>query len=105
MASTATAADRDAIVRVAETYVAGFNELDAARFREAFSEAFDRRKYGWEGAPLHDPCVIAWLLRPELFSGLVDKRDRGNFAGRFRSTERVTDESLELEDGQHRMFP
>lgn len=36
MASTATAADRDAIVRVAETYVAGFNELDAARFREAF---------------------------------------------------------------------
>ena len=21
------------------------------------------------GAPLHDPCVIAWLLRPELFTG------------------------------------
>ncbi|HEV7275263.1 MAG TPA: nucleoside hydrolase [Devosiaceae bacterium] len=34
-----------------------------------FSEEFDRRKYGWEGAPLHDPCVIAWLLRPELFEG------------------------------------
>lgn len=34
-----------------------------------FSEDFDRRKYGWEGAPLHDPCVIAWLLRPDLFEG------------------------------------
>ncbi|MEM8851857.1 MAG: nucleoside hydrolase, partial [Pseudomonadota bacterium] len=21
------------------------------------------------GAPLHDPCVIAWLLAPQLFSG------------------------------------
>ncbi len=26
-------------------------------------------KYGSEGAPLHDPCVIAYLIRPELFSG------------------------------------
>ena len=34
-----------------------------------FSEAFDRRKYGWEGAPLHDPCTIAWLLAPSLFGG------------------------------------
>lgn len=25
-------------------------------------------KWGFEGAPLHDPCTIAWLLRPELFS-------------------------------------
>ncbi len=33
------------------------------------SEAFDIRKFGWDGAPLHDPCTIAWLLRPELFSG------------------------------------
>ena len=34
-----------------------------------FSQQFDLRKYGWEGAPLHDPCVIAWLLAPELFGG------------------------------------
>ena len=34
-----------------------------------FSEAFDLKKYGWAGAPLHDPTVIAWLLRPELFEG------------------------------------
>lgn len=35
----------------------------------SFSERFDLRKYGWGGAPLHDPTVIAWLLAPELFSG------------------------------------
>lgn len=34
-----------------------------------FSEAFDLRKYGWEGAPLHGPCVPAFMLRPELFKG------------------------------------
>ena len=34
-----------------------------------FSEHFDIQKYGWEGAPLHDPCAIAYLLAPELFSG------------------------------------
>lgn len=34
-----------------------------------FSEGFDLNKYGWEGAPLHDPTVIAYLLQPELFEG------------------------------------
>lgn len=34
-----------------------------------FYERFDEAKYGQDGAPLHDPCVIAWLLRPELFTG------------------------------------
>jgi len=34
-----------------------------------FFERFDEEKYGWQGAPLHDPCVIAWLLRPALFKG------------------------------------
>jgi purine nucleosidase len=27
----------------------------------------DIAQYGFEGAPLHDPCVIAYLLRPDLF--------------------------------------
>ena len=35
----------------------------------AYSEAFDRKKYVWDGAPLHDPNVIAWLLKPELYKG------------------------------------
>ena len=34
-----------------------------------FFERFDSEKYGSEGAPLHDPCVIAYLIAPELFSG------------------------------------
>ena len=34
-----------------------------------FNKKFDERKYGWEGGPLHDPTVAAYLLRPELFSG------------------------------------
>ncbi|MFC7703665.1 nucleoside hydrolase [Plastorhodobacter daqingensis] len=34
-----------------------------------FFERFDKEKYGSAGAPLHDPCAVAWLIRPELFSG------------------------------------
>jgi purine nucleosidase len=34
-----------------------------------FFERFDKAKYGGAGAPLHDPCVIAYLLAPELFAG------------------------------------
>ncbi len=34
-----------------------------------FFERFDMAKYGSEGAPLHDPCVIAYLLEPDLFTG------------------------------------
>lgn len=32
-----------------------------------FFNRFDSHKYGTEGAPLHDPCTIAWLLAPEIF--------------------------------------
>ncbi len=34
-----------------------------------FFERFDMQKYGSEGAPLHDPCVIAYLIDPALFQG------------------------------------
>lgn len=34
-----------------------------------FFERFDKEKYGSDGAPLHDPTVIAWLIAPEIFSG------------------------------------
>ncbi len=34
-----------------------------------FFERFDVEKYGTDGGPLHDPCVIAWLLHPEMFTG------------------------------------
>lgn len=34
-----------------------------------FFERFDIEKYGSDGGPLHDPSVIAYLIRPELFQG------------------------------------
>ena len=34
-----------------------------------FNKIFDEQKYGWEGGPLHDATVIAYLLKPELFFG------------------------------------
>lgn len=34
-----------------------------------FQERFDAEKYGAKGGPLHDPCVIAYLLQPEIFAG------------------------------------
>ena len=34
-----------------------------------FFNRFDSEKYGSEGAPLHDPCTIAYLLKPDLFRG------------------------------------
>jgi purine nucleosidase len=34
-----------------------------------FYKRFDEQKYGFDGGPLHDPCVIAWLLKPDLFQG------------------------------------
>lgn len=34
-----------------------------------FFRRHDSAKYGQDGAPLHDPCTIAWLLQPSLFEG------------------------------------
>ena len=34
-----------------------------------FFERFDKEKYGSDGAPLHDPCVVAHLIKPGLFTG------------------------------------
>ena len=42
---------------------------DAVAGMLAYYERHDVEKYGTGGAPLHDPCVIAYLIDPELFSG------------------------------------
>lgn len=45
---------------------------DAARATVGMLDFFDRydtAKYGSTGAPLHDPCTVAYLLAPELFEG------------------------------------
>ncbi len=35
----------------------------------SFFSRHDSAKYGNDGAPLHDPCTVAYLLKPDLFTG------------------------------------
>ena len=45
-------------------------DSDPARNTAGMLDYFNRHdieKYKGTGAPLHDPCTIAWLLKPELF--------------------------------------
>ncbi|MFT4013500.1 MAG: nucleoside hydrolase [Paracoccus sp. (in: a-proteobacteria)] len=47
-----------------------------------FFERYDCEKYGTDGTPLHDPCTIAWLIRPDLFQGReinVEIETKGEF--------------------------
>ncbi len=55
--------------RLAKILALGNKSGQAVHAMLTFSETFDLQKYGWEGAPLHDPTVIAYLLRPDLFEG------------------------------------
>lgn len=42
--------------------------IAAAGWADFFSK-YDSEKYNSDGAPMHDPTVIAYLLRPDLFTG------------------------------------
>lgn len=33
-----------------------------------FMEYHKQEKWGFQGAPLHDPCTIAWLIQPSMFT-------------------------------------
>lgn len=60
-------------VRATETRIARIEAIDTARARAVaamlrFSQRIERTLLGFEAAPLHDPCVIAWLLAPHLFA-------------------------------------
>jgi purine nucleosidase len=55
-------------------HVAGFRAMgthvgDMVAAWTDFFERFDKEKYGSAGAPLHDPTVIAYLIKPDLFTG------------------------------------
>ena len=66
------------------THRAQIHGLDIERFRQVgnpvativaelldfFMEYHKAEKWGFHGAPLHDPCTIAWLLKPELFTSV-----------------------------------
>ena len=53
--------------RVARILALGNPVAEATAGMLSFFHRYDTRKYGSEGAPLHDPCTVAWLLKPELF--------------------------------------
>jgi purine nucleosidase len=55
--------------RLAAIAAIGNNASRAVSAMLNFSERFDLVKYDWGGAPVHDPNVIAWLLRPDLYTG------------------------------------
>lgn len=64
------------------THKAQIHAADIERFRDIgnpistivaelldfFFEYHKDEKWGFVGAPLHDPCTIAWLLKPEIFT-------------------------------------
>ncbi len=47
----------------------GSNTGEAVAGLLNFFGRYDSKKYGSDGAPLHDPNVIAYLLKPEYYSG------------------------------------
>jgi purine nucleosidase len=55
--------------RIAAIHALGNRAGIAVADMLSFSERFDLAKYGWPGAPLHDPCTTAYLLQPDLFEG------------------------------------
>ncbi|MEN5361914.1 nucleoside hydrolase [Brevundimonas intermedia] len=59
-------------VRATEDRIAAIEAVDSEAARTTasmlrFSQRVEREVVGWDSAPLHDPCTIAWLLRPDLF--------------------------------------
>ena len=57
-----------------DSRVAAFDDLGSPAGRAVagmlrFYERYDKERYGIDGAPLHDPTVIAYLLDPEMFEG------------------------------------
>ncbi len=53
--------------RVARIREVGNSVAAATADMLSFFHRYDTKKYGSEGAPLHDPCTVAWLISPELF--------------------------------------
>lgn len=55
--------------RLARIEALGGRCARAAAAMLRFSERFDLQKYGWAGAPLHDPNVVAYLIDPTIYTG------------------------------------
>lgn len=55
--------------RLARLRAVGMPHMEAFYHLLEFNKRFDEQAWGMDGGPLHDPTVIAYMLRPELFKG------------------------------------
>lgn len=53
--------------RIQDIEAVGTPQAATAAAMLRFSQRVELRVVGWDAAPLHDPCTVAWLLRPDLF--------------------------------------
>ncbi len=53
--------------RIGRVAAAGTPAADTAASMLRFSQRVEREIVGWHAPPVHDPCPVAWLIRPELF--------------------------------------
>jgi len=53
--------------RIATLEGLGTAKADTAASMMRFSQRIEREIVGWDAPPVHDPCPVAWLLRPGLF--------------------------------------
>lgn len=58
---------RSTEARIAAIEAAGTAMAGTAASTLRFSQRTERQIVGWDAPPLHDPCTVAWLLKPELF--------------------------------------
>lgn len=60
-------------VRATDARIAAVETIDSDSARWAasmmrFSQRVERKIVGWDAPPVHDPCTVAWLMRPTLFT-------------------------------------
>ena len=53
--------------RIAALEAAGTPMGDTAASMMRFSQRVERQIVGWDAPPVHDPCPVAWLIKPALF--------------------------------------
>ena len=53
--------------RIAQLAAVGTPKADTAAAMMRFSQDVEKKIVGWDAPPVHDPCPIAWLIKPELF--------------------------------------
>ena len=60
-------------VRATDDRIAAVEAIDSDSARWAasmmrFSQRVEKTIVGWDAPPVHDPCTVAWLMAPELFT-------------------------------------